>query len=86
MIFFCTLISTVEVGDHIFHVCEVNDILYNETETQVYAWNGYSEIAPLGIDPFNCSMEQAFGAFSKKALGINADNCYVYNIQKNKAI
>ena len=81
LIFFCTLKNAVDVGDHIFHVCEVNDILYNETETQVYAWNGYSEIASLGIDPFNCSMEQAFSAFSKKAFGLNADQRYVYNIQ-----
>lgn len=81
LVFFCTLKNAVEVGDHIFHICEVDEILYNDSGAQVYAWDGYSKIAPLSLDPINCSMEQAFKAFSKKAFGTNVDQRYVYDVQ-----
>lgn len=81
LVFFCTLKKTVETGDHIFHICEVDDILYSNAELQVYAWDGYSRIAPFDLDPLNCTVEQAFSAFSKKAFGNNADQRYVYDIQ-----
>ena len=46
--FICTLESTSEVGDHIFFACNIDDIFYNGEEKQLYAWDGYAELAPLG--------------------------------------
>ena len=85
-VFFCTLKNTVEAGDHVFHICEVDDILYNDSEPQVYAWDGYSKIAPLVLDPTNCTVEQAFSVFSKKAFGNNVDQRYVYDVQTQKQL
>lgn len=45
--FICTLKNTTNVGDHIFYICNVEDIYYNVAEKQIYAWNGYSMLAPL---------------------------------------
>lgn len=45
--FICKLKDTHIVGDHIFYICEVEDILYNETEQQLFSWDGYSKLAPL---------------------------------------
>jgi len=45
--FICILENTVDVGDHTFFICRVNDILYNEREKQLYSWGGYSKLAPL---------------------------------------
>lgn len=45
--FACTLEDTVNVGDHIFYICKVDEIYYNEKERQIYSWDGYSRLAPL---------------------------------------
>ena len=45
--FVCTLENSVEAGDHIFYICNVGDIFYNENEKQLYSWSGYSKLAPL---------------------------------------
>jgi len=45
--FICTLENTIDVGDHIFFVCNVIDVLYSDKERQIYAWEGYSKLAPL---------------------------------------
>jgi len=45
--FVCTLENTVDVGDHTFYICKVDEIYYNESEKQLYSWGGYSKLAPL---------------------------------------
>jgi flavin reductase (DIM6/NTAB) family NADH-FMN oxidoreductase RutF len=45
--FVCTLESSVDVGDHTFFICKVDDIFYNKNEEQLYSWGGYSKLAPL---------------------------------------
>lgn len=37
----------IEVGDHYFYICNVEEVYSNEDEEGLYAWNGYSEIKPL---------------------------------------
>ena len=46
--FVCTLENSIEAGDHIFYICNVGVIFYNENEKQLYSWSGYSKLAPLG--------------------------------------
>lgn len=45
--FKCKIEKSVEVGDHIFFVCKVDDILYNKDEIQIYSWDGYSHLDTL---------------------------------------
>jgi len=45
--FICLLEGSVDVGDHTFYICKVDEIFYNDSERQLYAWNGYSKLAPL---------------------------------------
>ena len=41
-----TLQETVEVGDHILHICQVDKFLGNEDKKGLYAWNGFGKVAP----------------------------------------
>jgi flavin reductase (DIM6/NTAB) family NADH-FMN oxidoreductase RutF len=43
----CQLENVVEASDHLFYICKVNDILFNEDAEQLFAWDGYSYLAPL---------------------------------------
>ncbi len=36
----------VDVGDHYFYICDVKNVYCDEAEKPVFAWNGYSKIAP----------------------------------------
>lgn len=45
--FLCTVKNTVIAGDHTFFICNIDDILYNKCGKQLYAWDGYSRLAPL---------------------------------------
>ena len=45
--FICMLENSVDVGDHTFYICKVDDIYFNESEEQLYSWDGYSRLAPL---------------------------------------
>lgn len=45
--FECSLESTSDAGDHTFFICKVNEIIYNNDGQQLYAWDGYSRVAPL---------------------------------------
>lgn len=40
-----TLQQSVEVGDHILHICQVDKFLGNESKKGLYAWNGFSKVA-----------------------------------------
>lgn len=40
-----TLKQSVEVGDHILHICQVDKFLGNETKQGLYAWNGFGKVA-----------------------------------------
>ena len=42
----CSLKEFHEVGDHFLYICHVENVLGNEEEEAVFAWNGYAEIAP----------------------------------------
>ena len=41
-----TLQQSVEVGDHILHICQVDKFLGNEDKKGLYAWNGFGKVAP----------------------------------------
>ena len=41
-----TLQQSVEVGDHILHICQVDKFLGDEGKTGLYAWNGFGKVAP----------------------------------------
>jgi len=45
--FVCSLESMLEVGDHIFYACNVEEILYNPDEKQLYCWDGYKRLGTL---------------------------------------
>ncbi len=42
----CTLREFVDVGDHYFYVCDVKNVYGDEEENPLFAWKGYSKIAP----------------------------------------
>ena len=41
-----TLQQSVEVGDHILHICQVDKFLGDEDKKSLYAWNGFGKVAP----------------------------------------
>ncbi len=42
----CRLKEYHEVGDHYLYICDVEQVYGNEAEKALFAWNGYSKIAP----------------------------------------
>lgn len=38
--------SSIDVGDHILHICSIKAILGDDSKQGVYAWNGFGKIAP----------------------------------------
>ena len=42
-----TLQQSVEVGDHILHICQVDKFLGDENIKGLYAWNGFGKAAPV---------------------------------------
>ena len=40
-----TLQQSVEVGDHILHICQVDKFLGVEDKKGLYAWNGFGKVA-----------------------------------------
>lgn len=47
LVFDCTLSETVDVGDHSFYICNVDNIFADETQKQLFAWKGYADIRPI---------------------------------------
>ncbi len=43
----CRLREFVDVGDHYFYICNVENVYADDQERPLFAWNGYSKIAPL---------------------------------------
>ena len=41
-----TLQQSIEVGDHILHICNVDKFLGNNNTSGLYAWNGFGKAAP----------------------------------------
>ena len=41
-----TLQQSVEVGDHILYICQVDKFLGDENKKGLYAWNGFGKVAP----------------------------------------
>ncbi|WP_326216243.1 flavin reductase family protein [Dysosmobacter sp.] len=41
-----TLQQSVEVGDHILHICRVDKFLGDENKKGLCAWNGFGKVAP----------------------------------------
>ena len=41
-----TLEQSVEVGDHILHICKVDKFLGDESRRGLYAWNGFGKVSP----------------------------------------
>ena len=39
-------LQSVEVGDHILHICQVDKFLGDEDKKGLYAWNGFGKVAP----------------------------------------
>ncbi len=42
----CALREFVDAGDHYFYICDVENVYGDENETPLFAWKGYSKIAP----------------------------------------
>lgn len=42
----CTLREFVDVGDHYFYICDVKNVYGDETKNPLFAWKGYTKIAP----------------------------------------
>ena len=42
----CIMKEFVEVGDHYFYICTVEQVFGNKDEEAVFAWKGFSQIAP----------------------------------------
>ena len=42
----CSLKEYHETGDHYLYICNVEDVLANEAEEALFAWNGYAELRP----------------------------------------
>ncbi|WP_294446027.1 flavin reductase family protein [uncultured Mailhella sp.] len=42
----CSLREFIDVGDHYLYICHVKNVYADDGETPLFAWNGYSEIAP----------------------------------------
>jgi len=42
----CTLREFVDVGDHYFYICDVKNVYGDENEKPLFAWKGYTKIAP----------------------------------------
>lgn len=38
--------ETVDVGDHVLHICNIKKILGDETKAGLFAWNGFGKVAP----------------------------------------
>jgi len=47
LVFFCVLESAHQAGDHTFYICRVDNIMYDDTQKQLYAWEGYGSLLPL---------------------------------------
>lgn len=45
-----TLQQSVEVGDHILHICQVDKFLGNDSKEGLYARNGFGKVAPAKED------------------------------------
>lgn len=45
----CSLREHVDVGDHYFYICDVINAMANDNERALFAWNGYSRIAPASM-------------------------------------
>ena len=45
----CTLKEFHETGDHYLYICDVDEVLGNEDEKALFAWNGYAKIAPADM-------------------------------------
>ena len=41
----CTMKEYHEVGDHYLYICNVDQVLADESEEALFAWNGYARIA-----------------------------------------
>lgn len=41
-----TLEQSVEVGDHVLHICRVDKFLGDADRKALYAWNGFGKVAP----------------------------------------
>ena len=42
----CSMKEFVETGDHYFYICTVEQVFGNKEEEAVFAWKGFSQIAP----------------------------------------
>lgn len=42
----CKLKEYHETGDHYLYICDVQEVYGDESETPLFAWNGYNQIAP----------------------------------------
>jgi len=45
----CRMKEYHEVGDHYLYICDVEQVYGNEGEEALFAWNGYSKVAPAKL-------------------------------------
>lgn len=50
LLFLVDLAQSMEVGDHILHVCTIEKILGDESVKNLYAWNGFGVVAPAKME------------------------------------
>ena len=47
VVFICTIVNPVSVGECTFFICDVDEILYNENERHLYVWSGTEKLATI---------------------------------------
>lgn len=45
----CRMKEYHEVGDHYLYICDVEQVYGDENEKALFAWNGYSKVAPAKL-------------------------------------
>ena len=45
--FSCTVENKVEVGECVFFICKVDEVFFDESQKQIFAWGGSDTLAPL---------------------------------------
>ena len=48
LVFACQLESTAPAGDHTVYICAIDNIYYRDSETQLFSWEGYADLRPIG--------------------------------------
>ena len=42
----CSFVKSLETGDHLFHICNIDKISGDDTVVGLHAWDGFGKVAP----------------------------------------